>query len=153
MHPEEAGHGREATGIGEVHERRVEDVVLMVPEGYLVTPQLLRHLEERLSAVPRTEETGCALLITVGLKLYEALVIGDAVARALLAKVIRVRLVIYARHSHMQGMKREALIASAQHVAHEVEQGEGVLSTRQADEDNIRGSYELKLLNPLSKSA
>ena len=125
----------------------------MVPEGDLVAPQLLRHLEELLSAVPRAEETGCALLITVSLKTHEALVIGDAVARALLAKVVRVRPIIYARHSHMQGVKREALIASAQHVAHEVEQGEGVLSARQADEDNIRGSYEIKLFNSLSKTA
>jgi hypothetical protein len=55
-HAEQGGHGAEVSLEREVHQGSMDDVVLMVPQGYLVTPQLLGEVEELLAALPGAEE-------------------------------------------------------------------------------------------------
>ena len=43
---------------GEIHQRRMDDVVLMVPQGYLCATQFLSEVEELLATLPGTEKTG-----------------------------------------------------------------------------------------------
>ena len=43
---------------GQVHQRGVDDVVLMVPKGYLRAAQLLGNVEELFAALPGTEKAG-----------------------------------------------------------------------------------------------
>ena len=57
-HAELGGHGGEVSLEGEVHQGRVDDVVLMVAEGYLGASQFLGKVKELLTTLPRTEEAG-----------------------------------------------------------------------------------------------
>ena len=43
---------------GEVHQSGMDDVVLMVPEGYLGATQFLSEIEQLLASLPGAEETG-----------------------------------------------------------------------------------------------
>ena len=43
---------------GEVHQCSMDDVVLMMSQGYLVAIELLGDIEELFASLPRTEEAG-----------------------------------------------------------------------------------------------
>ena len=58
MHLEQGGHRVETSLIEEVHQTGVEQVVLMMTQGNLVTAQLLRQIEELLATMPGAEEAG-----------------------------------------------------------------------------------------------
>ena len=51
-------HRPEGALEGEIHQERLEDVVLMVSEGYLVAALFFGYGKKGLSARPRTEEAG-----------------------------------------------------------------------------------------------
>ena len=56
LHPELGRHRRELPLEGKVHQGSMDDVILVVAEGYLRTAQLLCHIEELLATLPGTEE-------------------------------------------------------------------------------------------------
>ena len=60
-HLQSGGHCGEVSLIGEVHQCRMDEVVLMMPEGDLVTAEFLCEVEELFAPIPRTEETGLLL--------------------------------------------------------------------------------------------
>lgn len=43
---------------GEIHQSGMDDVVLMVAEGYLGATQFLSQIEQLLASLPGAEETG-----------------------------------------------------------------------------------------------
>ena len=52
------GHGREMALEGEVHQRGVDDVILMMTKRYLGATQILSEVEELFAALPGAEKTG-----------------------------------------------------------------------------------------------
>ena len=59
-------HGVETSLEGEIHQCRMDEVVLMVAEGYLVAAEFLCEVEELLAAVPGAEEAGLLLTAEAG---------------------------------------------------------------------------------------
>ena len=53
-HLQQGGHSAETTLVDEVHQRSMDDVVAMMPQGNLVAAKLLRKVEELFAAVPGT---------------------------------------------------------------------------------------------------
>ena len=60
-HLQTGGHRGEVSLISEVHQCRMDEVVLMMPEGDLVTAEFLCEVEELFASIPRTEEAGLLL--------------------------------------------------------------------------------------------
>jgi hypothetical protein len=61
-HLEQSRHRIETSLIELVHQAGMQQVILMMSQGNLVAPQLLRQIKKLLTAVPRTEETWRLLL-------------------------------------------------------------------------------------------
>ena len=58
VHPKQRRHGPDGTLIQHIHQKRFEQVVLMVSQSDFVAPVPLRQFEKRFAAHPRTEEAG-----------------------------------------------------------------------------------------------
>ena len=62
LHLQLGRHRRELALEGEVHQHRMDKVVLVMAQGYLGAAQLLCNVEELFAALPGTEEAGGLLL-------------------------------------------------------------------------------------------
>jgi len=140
-HAEQSGHGAEVALEREVHQGRMDDVVLMVAQGNLVTPQLLGEVEELLAALPGAEEAGGLWLKVEGggwrVDGRGDDVEGDLQTLTEVLQIGSVRLVMDVLHPYMQGLDGEVGYMHLRAARHEFQQTERVLATRQTDEDFI----------------
>ena len=125
-HFEACGHCAEASLKCQVHQGRVDEVVAMVPKGYLVAAQLLRKIEQLLAAVPRAEE---ARRLT--LRLLKAG--GNHVQRHLqiiaeLLKVVSRSLVADILHPHMNRLDTKSGMMNLCPAAQQFRKKQGVLA-------------------------
>ena len=65
-HLQQGGHCAETALETEVQQGRMDEIVLMMPEGYLVAAEFLCQIEHYLAAVPGTEKAGLLLLAQAG---------------------------------------------------------------------------------------
>ena len=65
-HLQQGGHRAESALEAEVEQDRMDDIVLMVAEGNLVTAEFLCEIEHLLAAVPGTEKAGLLLFAQAG---------------------------------------------------------------------------------------
>mgnify|MGYP000081885034 FL=1 len=136
-HLQPGGHRAELALERKVEQQRVQDVVLMVAQRNFVATQFLRHGEEHLPAVPRTEEAGA--FARVGTRVERGLAHDEAHAAhgGEVLQVSRVAFVVDVGHAHVQGRERELRAMDAGAARHEVEQGERVFAAGQAEQDVV----------------
>ena len=134
-HTETDGHCGKVGLIGEVHQSRVDDIILMVSEGNLVATQFLREVEELLATVPRTEKTRLLLLaevFTMSIADLEAggyHMQGYVQCAAELFEIRGICLVLDVLHPHMDRFHLESWVLYAGSLSQQFRQQKGVLAT------------------------
>lgn len=137
-HLEQRGHSVETSLIDEVHEGGGKQVVLMVPKGYLIAPQLLGKVEHNLPPVPRTQETGRLAPQFGGV--FERC--GPDMQRhvELLAEMLQVLgrcLVGDIGHAHMEGLDAESRMLYLGPACEHLEEAQRILAAGQTNEDAV----------------
>jgi hypothetical protein len=134
-HTEADGHCGKVCLIGQVHQSRVDDIILMVPEGNLVATQFLSEVEELLATVPRTEETRLLLFAEVftmsiaDLKAGGYHMQGNVQCAAELFEIRGICLVLDVLHPHMDRFHLESWVLYASSLSQQFRQQKGVLAT------------------------
>ncbi len=137
VHLQGRRHGGESALEGHVHKQGDKHIILMVSEGYLVAPERLGRLEERLAAVPRAEEAGGLSCISRIIKRGLDDVHLYAKSCGKVSEVLRVALVRDIGHHHMGCYDTEARLEHADTRCHEFEQRQRILATRHGDKDAV----------------
>lgn len=122
---------------GEIHQERLEDIVLMVPEGYLVAAFFFGYGKKGLAARPRTEEAGGFAAVGRGVEFGLADDEGQAMLLGAVAEVILVGVIGDVAHHDVRHHDLEAGTENLRPPPQEIDQRERVLPARETDEDAV----------------
>ena len=122
---------------GDVHQQGNKDIIHMMAQGYLVKTIIYRKLEERLAAVPGTEEatglTGIGGFIKRTMKNMEL----DAILCTEILQIRAVGLVRDVIHNDMRRLYLDMRLIDAGTLSQEAHQFQRILSTAQGNENPV----------------
>lgn len=134
LHGHGGVHGVERTFVEEVHEHGGKEVVLMMPQGYLVETVLYGKVEHSLTAIACTKEAAGLALVGAFVKGGVEDVQGDAKSIAELLHVGNIRLVGHIVHNHMHGLYPYGWFEDTGTLCHQLGHDKGVLASGEGEE-------------------
>ena len=134
LHGHGGAHGVEGAFVEEVHEHGGKEVVLMMPQGYLIETVLNGKVKHGLTAISCTEEAAGLALVCAFVKRGVEDVQGDAKSIAELLHVGNVRLVGHIVHNHMHGLYPYGWFEDTGTPCHQPGHDKGVLASGEGEE-------------------
>ena len=134
LHGHGGTHGVERTFVEEVHEHGGKEVVLMMPQGYLVETVLYGKVEHSLTAIACTKEAAGLALVGAFVKRGVEDMQGDAKTVAELLHVGNIRLVGHIVHNHMHGLYPYGWFEDTGTLCHQLGHDKGVLASGEGEE-------------------
>ena len=144
VHLQDRRHGGKSTLENQVHQQCLRHIVAVVPERNLIAAEFLRHIEERLAAIPAAEETRIGDL---RLRNFSYFCIPDDERHfgfgAERFEVREVGVVVALFDAHMQGGDGEPGLVNLRTATEEFGEQQTVFSTAQTDENMVTVRDEL----------
>ena len=142
-HPELGGHTAEMALVKQSHQCGMQNVILMMPQGYLVETEFLRQIEQHLPAIPRAEKARGFALVGGGVETGHTHMEPDTQLMAEILQITDIALVFYVLHPHMQRFHFEAGMVYLAPARKYLGQAHGILAARQAHENLVAILNEL----------
>ena len=122
---------------GDIHQQGNEDIIHVMAQGYLVEAMIYSKLEERLAAVPGTEETTSLARISRFIKRTMQDVKFDAI---LCTECLEIRTVGFVRnviHDDMRCLHLDMWLIDTGTLSQQADQFQGILATTQSNQNAI----------------
>ena len=125
----------------------MDDVISMMPQGYLVASQLLCHLEQLFTAIPRTKETGRLAIVGMGIKRSGDHMELDSPILTEILQIAQIALILDVLHADVQGFNREPGFVYALSHCQKMQQTERILAARKTYQQTVAIFNETIIVN------